>query len=140
MDFMRAQNRALFFEIWKKAKANLPIEGEEAIFAEIMLEHREHHPLFDLGEKAFDIDFAARQETNPFLHTSLHAVIEQQLRAREPIETEQAFLSLLARGESRHEAIHRMAGLVAEILFSAVTKNKPIDEAGYLLRLREWID
>ncbi|MBI3805778.1 MAG: DUF1841 family protein [Nitrospirae bacterium] len=139
MDFMTAQNRARFFEIWKKAKENQPIEGEEALFAEIMLEHREHHSLFDLGEGAFNIDFAARRQTNPFLHTALHAMVEQQIRSHQPVEVEQALLSLLSRGESRHEALHRIGGLLAQTIHEAVTQNKSIDEARYLSGLREFI-
>lgn len=137
MDFLTAQNRARFFEIWEKAKADLPLEGEEALFAEIMLEHREHHPFFNLGDKAFDIDFAGRRETNPFLHTSLHAVIEQQLKSRQPPEVEETLLFLQARGESRHEAVHWIGSVLAQVLYDAVTKNKPIDEVRYLSKLKE---
>lgn len=136
MDFMTTQNRARFFEIWKKAKADLPLEGEEALFAEIMLEHREHHPLFNLGEAAMNIDFGERRQTNPFLHTSLHAVVEQQLRIRQPVETEQALLSLISRGESRHDAVHQIGGILAQVLYDAVTRNKPIDEAEYISKIR----
>jgi hypothetical protein len=139
MDFMTAQNRARFFEIWKKAKENLPMEGEEALFAEIMLEHREHHSLFDLGDAAMNIDFAGRRQTNPFLHTSLHAVVEQQLQTRQPIEVEQALLSLVSRGDSRHDAIHQIGGIFAQVLYDAVTRNKPIDEAEYVSKVRALI-
>ena len=139
MDFLTTQNRARFFEIWQKAKANLPLEGEDALFAEIMLEHREHHPLFNLGEPAMQIDFVGRRETNPFLHTSLHAVIEQQLHSKIPEETEQAFRALQARGESRHDAIHRIGAVLAQVIHDAVTRNKPIDEGFYITKLRELI-
>lgn len=136
MDFLTAQNRARFFEIWQKAKANLPLEGEEALFAEIMLDHREHHPLFNLGEAAMQIDFAGRRQTNPFLHTSLHAVVEQQLTARVPAETEEALRSLMGQGEPRHDAVHRIGGILAQVIHDAVTRNKPIDEAEYISKLR----
>jgi hypothetical protein len=139
LDFLTTQNRARFFEIWQKAKANLPLEGEDALFAEIMLEHREHHPLYNLGEAAMQIDFAARRETNPFLHTSLHAVIEQQLKTGLPPETEQALVSLLARGESRHDALHQIGAILAQVIHDAVTRNKPIDEVQYISRLRKFI-
>lgn len=139
MDFLTIQNRARFFEIWQKARSNQPLEGEEALFGEIMLEHREHHPLFNLGEPAMQIDFAGRRETNPFLHISLHAVIEQQFKAGLPLETEQALLSLLARGESRHNAIHRIGAILAQVIHDAVTKNKPIDEVQYIVKLKEFI-
>lgn len=115
------------------------MEGEEALFAEIMLEHREHHSLFDLGEAATNIDFAGRRQTNPFLHTSLHAVVEQQLEAHHPIEVEHALLSLISRGDSRHDAIHQIGGILAQVLYDAVTRNKPIDEAEYLSKVRALI-
>lgn len=136
MDFLKTQNRARFFEIWSKVKSGLPLEGEEALFAEIMLLHREHHPLFDLGERAMEIDFSARRETNPFLHTSLHAVVEQQLETKQPPETAEAFLALQGRGESRHDAIHQIGAILAQTLYDAVTQNKQIDEAAYTSRLR----
>lgn len=139
MDTLVPHNRARFVEIWEKAKGNSPLEGEEALFAQVMLEHREHHPVFDMGEAAFKIDFAARRETNPFLHVSLHVMAEQQVQSRQPIEAEQAFLSLKARGESRHDAIHRIGGVLAQVLQDAFLKNKPIDEIDYLLRLKDFI-
>lgn len=139
MDFLTEQNRARLFEIWHKAKTHLPLEGEEALFAEIMLEHREHHPLFDLGEAAMEIDFGARRETNPFLHTSLHAVVEQQSLSHQPMETAEALAALQARGESRHDAIHQIGALLAQTLYDAVTRNKAIDEARYISKLKEFI-
>lgn len=139
MDFLTIQNRARFFEIWRKAKSNLPLEGEEALFGEIMLEHREHHPLFNLGEPAMQIDFARRRETNPFLHTSLHAVIEQQLQAGIPAETGEALASLMGRGDDRHDAIHRIGAILAQVIHDAVTKNKPIDEVEYIVKLKALI-
>jgi len=139
MDFLAIQNRARFFEIWKKASLGQPLLGEEALFAKIMQEHRQFHALFNMGESAFDIDFSARREVNPFLHTSLHAVVEQQLASGAPPEVPEAFRWIQERGDERHEAIHRIGGILAEVLFEAIEKKRPLDEAAYLQRIRDLI-
>jgi predicted RNase H-like HicB family nuclease len=136
MDFLSIQNRARFLDIWKKASKDESLEGEEALFGKIMLEHSEFHSLFNLGEAAFEIDFAGQREINPFLHTSLHAVVEQQLASHNPQEVEQAVQATLARGETLHEAIHRISGILAEVLFEAVQKNRPIDESLYIKKVQ----
>lgn len=139
MDFLAAQNRARFLEIWKNTSENKKLEGEEAVFGRIMQEHPEFHATFNLGEPAFGIDFASRNEVNPFLHISLHAVVEQQIADRNPAEVEQAYQAILEWGDSRHESIHRISGILAEVLFEAIQKKSPIDDAGYLRRVRELI-
>ncbi len=136
MDTLVLHNRARFVQIWEKAKGNFPLEGEEAFFAQVMLEHREHHPVFDMGEAAFKIDFSARRETNPFLHISLHVMAEQQIASRQPVETEEVFLALKAGGALRHDVIHKIGGALAQVLQDAFLKNKPIDEVDYLVRLK----
>ena len=137
MDFLAIQNRARFFEIWKQASQGEPLQGEDALFARIMREHPQFHPLFNMGDSAFDIDFAARREVNPFLHTSLHAVVEQQLSSGAPPEVAEAFRFIQQRGDDPHEAIHRIGGILAEILFEAIRRKRPIDEAAYLQKVRE---
>jgi hypothetical protein len=140
MDFLTVQNRARFLEIWRKTSQSEPLDEEEALFGRIMREHPEFRPLFELGEPAFEIDFAGKKEVNPFLHTSLHAVVEQQISSRVPAEVERAFLSIRERGDERHEAIHRIGAILAEVLFEAVQKNRPLDEAAYLHRLKVLIE
>jgi len=139
MDFLAIQNRARFLEIWKKVSLSEPLSGEEALFGEIMRQHPEFHPLFKMGASAFEIDFAGRREVNPFLHISLHAVVEQQMASGTPPEVSEAVRSIRGRGEGPHEAVHRIGAILAEVLFEGIQKKRPIDDAAYLRRLSELI-
>ncbi len=134
-DFLLPQNRARFLSIWQKAKRREELEPEEELFARAMEAHPEFHPTFDLGEAAFDRPFV--QEVNPFLHISLHAMVETQVASRNPPEAAEALGALLDRGDDRHDAVHRLGGILAEILFAAVKEHRPIDEAEYLRRLKD---
>ena len=64
---------------------------------------------------------------NPRLHAVLHAVIETQIAADEPVEARQTLLRLTGEGLTRHDAIHAMATVLTEFVFE-----QRWDEAEYV--------
>jgi hypothetical protein len=67
---------------------------------------------------------------NARVHAAIHVVVETQLASGEPPQARAAVARLLAAGRSRHEAIHLVAGAVAESL-QATLQGSRYDAAAY---------
>ncbi len=113
------------------------MEGEEPLLSRILLDHPEFHAVFESRDG--EVDLAKFGGINPFLHVGLHLVVEQQRIGQQPPEVAQALVALQAGGVSRHEAIHQVGGVLAQVIQDAVTRNKPMDTGRYLLMLRKLI-
>jgi hypothetical protein len=100
-----------------------------------MLDHPEYSDYWaraaELGDRDVMVD-----GVNPFLHVSLHSVIERQLAEHNPVETEQAIFRLTRAGLDRHMAMHRIASLLAELISETVHGRGAQDIETYRRRLR----
>ncbi len=81
---------------------------------------------------------------NPKMHALLHTVVETQLSNGEPSEIGEALVRLTAEGLNRHEAIHAMGTLVAEMLFAVLDQGRDPDIRAYRqaladLSARQWL-
>jgi hypothetical protein len=71
------------------------------------------------------------------VHVLLHALIERQLDKKEPPEIVRALMRLRGRGESRHEAIHAIAAVMANEAFQMLRDKRPLDHTRYIEELRQ---
>src|SRR5436190_23663329 len=81
-DPSRDQVRDTFFEAWRKYRAGEPLAGIEAIALDVILLHPEYHELLSQPEGFREKDYT--DESNPFLHMSLHMALEEQLSIDQP--------------------------------------------------------
>src|SRR3990170_3486694 len=70
----RDEVREMFFGTWRKYRAGEPLAGIETIALQVILLHPEHHAILDHPERYRDRDYV--DESNPFLHMSLHLALE----------------------------------------------------------------
>ena len=54
-------------------------------------------------------------------HVAIHAVVESQVAMGEPAATAEALQRLVDQGMERHEAVHRVGQVVAELMHAAMT-------------------
>lgn len=134
----RADNRRMFFEVWRKQQAGEPLSALEIIVAEVIRMHPEyHHLLADDPEKALDRDWLPEGgETNPFLHMGLHIAIREQLSIDRPPGVKAAYQALLTRTRDPHAAEHLMLECLAETLWRGQRDGRLPDEAAYLACLK----
>lgn len=130
-------NQWRFTTIAKKRLQAVPLEGEDALIAEAMDLHPELDSMWELGELS-----AAPQEVNgmvvnPFIHTALHVLIEKQLREKSPPETVETLGALIQRGVERHEAIHAIAVVYAELYFTSFRRGQHFEETAYVELLKQ---
>lgn len=132
-------NQWRFTTVAKKRLQAIPLEGDDALIAEAMDLHPELDPMWELGELS-----AAPQEVNgtvvnPFIHTALHVLIEKQLQEKSPPEIVDTLGALIGRGVDRHEAVHAIASVYAELYFTSFRRGQQFEETAYVELLKRLV-
>jgi hypothetical protein len=120
----------MFFATWRKYRAGEPLASIEAIALQVVLLHPEYHQILDHPERYRDRDYV--DESNPFLHMSLHLALEEQLSIDQPPGVVHHFGVLVARFHDRHEALHQALECLAETVWRAQREHAAPDAAAYL--------
>jgi hypothetical protein len=126
----RDQAREAFFEAWRKYRAGEPVVGIEALALEVILQHPEYHEALGDPERTRDKDYF--DDSNPFLHMSLHVALEEQLSIDQPHGIASRFEALLSTFHDRHEALHQALECLAETVWRAQRDGAPPDANAYL--------
>jgi len=126
----REEVRETFFAAWQKYRAGQPLIGIEALAVETILLHPEYHGALDDPERTRHQDYV--DESNPFLHMSLHIALEEQLSIDQPPGIAQRFRALLLKCQERHEALHQALECLAETVWRAQRERAAPDAAAYL--------
>jgi len=129
-DPSRDEVRETFFAAWRKYRAGQPLAGIEALALEVILLHPEYHDALASPDRSRDKDYF--DESNPFLHMSLHVALEEQLSIDQPHGIAQRFQALASRFQDRHEALHQALECLAETVWRAQRDGAPPDAAAYL--------
>ena len=129
-DPSRDQVRDTFFETWRKYRAGEPLVGVEMLALDAILAHPEYHTVLSQPERYRVRDYT--DESNPFLHMSLHVALAEQLSIDQPPGIVKRFKALLERTGERHSAMHEAIECLAETVWRAQRDNAPPDAAAYL--------
>jgi hypothetical protein len=127
--------RALFFDTWRKYRAGEPLAGIETLALEAILLHPEYHPVLEDPARWRERDYV--DETNPFLHMSLHIALLEQLSIDQPPGIAALFEQLLHVKGDRHEALHEALECLAETVWRSQRDGMPPDAAAYLACLQK---
>lgn len=137
----RALSREHIHAIWQKAKEN-DLDGlseAEQRLAKILLEHKDeffHH--FEFTDAISDYDYEPGVEVNPFLHITIHQVVENQLNAREPIEVYQFYNAMIKKKLLHHDTIHLIGRIFIPFLFDVLKHGKEFDAKRYASLLKKY--
>lgn len=138
---LRQLNRQHLHHLWRKAnKGELDgLTEEEQRLSKIMLAHSdEYFNQFEFADTLADHQFNPESEVNPFLHVTLHAVVEKQIEDREPIEAFQFYNAMIRNKCTRHEAIHLLMTILIKFLFPVLKEGVKFDLDGYRKVLRTY--
>ena len=120
----------MFFETWRKYRAGEPLAGIETLALEAILLHPEYHAILDDPARWREREYV--DETNPFLHMSLHIALLEQLSIDQPPGIGNLFQKLLVAKGDRHEALHEALECLAETVWRAQRDGLPPDAKAYL--------
>ena len=121
-----------FRQVYKEMKAG-QIKGDKRHY--YMIKAIEEHPEFEPYLIGNETDFDASPD--PFLHLTLHVVVEETLERNEPPEISHFYTAQQTRGVSHHEIIH-MLGAILTLQFWEVVKKIRYDYKAYRQMLREF--
>ena len=126
----REQVREMFFAAWRKYRAGEVLAGIETLALEVILAHPEYHAMLAEPQRYRERDYT--DESNPFLHMSLHLALEEQLSIDQPPGIGEAFQALAFKCHDRHDALHEALECLAETMWRAQREGAPPDAAAYL--------
>ena len=132
-------NQWRFTTIAKKRRQAEPIDEEDALIVQAMDLHPELDPLWELGEMSATPQEVNGTVVNPFIHTSLHVLVEKQLQSKSPPEIVDALNALLNRGIDRHEAVHAIASVYADLYFTTFRRGQQFEELTYVELLKQLV-
>ena len=102
------------------------LNDEDRRTAAAMVEHSEYAHLWSGLDQLSDAEIK-KDGTNPILHITMHAAVESQIAGREPPEVAQTVAALERRGLSHHEAVHRVASVLAGEIWYVMHERRPFD-------------
>jgi len=129
-DLSRTQMSA----IWEKAKDRnfKGLDDEAQRIAKIMVEHEDElYRQFEHADLIFDPEVNPDAEYDPFLHISIHSIIEAQLEHNDPLEVVEFFNAMRQKKYSRHDAIHLAGQILTCLIFEMSEHQKPFDLETY---------
>ncbi len=123
-------NRAYMAEVWRKLNDNEDMTVEEDLLAEQMQAHPEYASFWE-DEEMLEHQFDPEREENPFLHISLHVMLERQITSNNPSYVRAAVERLEARGEDPHEVRHALLRILVGEIWQVLSGKGPFNEKRY---------
>jgi hypothetical protein len=138
MSVFSHENQHKFIQIAGKLKQGNPLSsGEELLIAEIMSQHPEFIPIWELGDLSASPQEINGEVINPFVHTALHLAMEKQIDINDPAEVVEVINRLIDKGMDRHKVIHQIGGVYASLYFSSLRKGEMFEEYSYIEIVRQ---
>lgn len=138
MSVFSHENQHKFIQIAGKLKQGISLSNnEELLIAEIMSQHPEFIPIWDLGDLSAAPQEINGEVINPFVHTALHLAMEKQIDINDPAEVVETINRLINKGMERHEIIHQIGAIYASLYFSALRKGEMFEEYSYIEIVRQ---
>ncbi len=124
--------------VWEIAKTGdlSGLSPEDKKLAEIMLEHEEFHNQFEIADVLSEHEYDPDEETNPFLHVTMHAIAETQLENRDPIEVYQFYNAMRKKKASHHDAVHLIGVVLVPLIWETLREQRAFDLEEYRSRLK----
>ncbi|MCD6319178.1 MAG: DUF1841 family protein [Candidatus Desulfofervidaceae bacterium] len=122
-----------FQQVWKDLKENKQAPDERwQCMAKVIEAHPEFVPILEGKEATLSED-----APDPFLHLTLHMVVEELLKKNEPAEVNQFYSIQKARGLSHHEIVHMLGAILTAQLW-LIFSEKRYDFELYKQMLKEY--
>jgi len=113
----------------------LDIEELDERIAYVMDLHPEFDEIWKMGEMAAYPQEINGQIVSPFVHTTLHTIVDGQIRTGQPEFVVETFNRLREQEMEEHEALHAIIAVYADLHFSSFRQGNQFDQLDYESRL-----
>ena len=129
----QADVRRFFCGARSKMLAGAPMEAIETLASLWIEEHPEYFSDLADVDAALARDYdASPEQTNPFLHLSMHLSISEQCSIDQPRGIRQAVELLSKRLDSLHDAHHAAMECLGQMLWDSQRSGRPPDGEAYV--------
>ncbi len=135
MDFDKDTQTRILAAAKDRIEGKSPNENDRRIF-EIMDMHPELDKIWKMGELAAYPQEADGMVVNPFVHTVLHLIVDNQIETDSPEYVSETFARLIDEGMEEHESLHAIIAIYADLYFSNFRKGGSFSYLDYESRLR----
>ena len=121
-------------ELWEKAKQRdlQGLDDEKQRLVKIMVDHEDElFKQFEHADLTYDPELNPEADYDPFLHISIHLLVETQLDQNDPLEAVEFFNAVRRQKYSRHEAVHLIGQILGYFVFEVLENQKPFDLETY---------
>ena len=139
--YLKQVHREKMYELWGRAKERDydGLDEEEQRIARIMVEHEdEFYNQLEFADLTYDHDYDPDTEYNPFIHITIHCIVEAQLAQKDPIETLQFYNALRKKKYSHHDTIHFIGQIVSCMIFDIMKYQRPFNPELYCKLLKKY--
>ena len=135
---LRELSHERFHTLWQFGKTGEPLGEEDTRTVQAMRDHPEY---YDVWEHANE--FLQEQVTvngvNPFLHVTMHTVVENQAVQNNSPEVRAVLKYKTSRQTPRHQVVHEIANAFTELLWTVLHDHKPFDNQAYRCKLAKML-
>ncbi|MBN1515374.1 DUF1841 family protein [Candidatus Sumerlaeota bacterium] len=129
----RQLSRHYIKSVWDIAQRDIhSLDEEERLLAFIMRDHEEFREVWENMDQHLEKEFQPGVDVDPFLHVTLHHILENQIRSQDPPEVERVFQALKDKGLERPKALHMMGVVLLEHMLQAMEHDDMFDMQTYL--------
>lgn len=128
----------VFLHIWKNRHDKENMEQQHQDILKAMEDHKEYHHLWE-SENIYAM-LNRKQQENPFLHITLHSILQRQIEDGKPEEVVKAFTHLTTKKNLNQEkAMHSMMLILADEMFAMMKEKRAFDEENYKKRINKFL-
>ena len=127
---MRELSHERFYTLWQLAKAGGSLGDEDSRTVQAMRDHPEYYSVWEHANE-FLQEPVAVDGASPFLHVTMHTIVENQAAINEPAEVRAVLEYKTSHKEPRHDVVHAIANAFVELLWPVLHDHKPFDNNAY---------
>ncbi len=131
---MRELSRERFYTLWQLARAGQELEGDDVRTVQAMRDHPEYYDVWEHANEFLQEEVTV-DGANPFLHVTMHTVVENQAAQNDPPEVRAVLEFKTSRNIPRHQVVHEIANAFTQLLWVVLHDHKPFDNEAYRKKL-----
>jgi hypothetical protein len=131
---LRELSHARFYALWQRAKTGDALGEEDARTVQAMRDHPEYYSVWEHANE-FLAEPVTVLNVNPFLHVTLHTLVENQAVNNEPAEVRAVLEYKTSHKTPRHQVVHAIANALVELMWPVLHDHQPFDNAAYRRQL-----
>jgi hypothetical protein len=127
---LRELSHERFHLLWQGAKQGAEFQDDDKLLVQAMREHPEYYDVWEHSNE-FLQETVTVDGVNPFLHVTMHSIVESQAAQNRPPEVRALLAHRAAQKKQRHDTVHEIATVFATLLWSLLHDHKQFDGEAY---------